>query len=219
MPSKAWESFDQNAQDIERLLELHQEKGGTSPGRRRGLEVLNKSAIVLITSYWGAYCEDIATEGLEHIAQHGSSPDQLRKEIKQIIAKELKADPNVLSVWSLCGEGWKKILKTRLDNLRDQRNRKLNTPRTQNIDDLFLQALVLSSISSSWKWSKKMTIDRARNKLDKYVTLRGEIAHRGIAANGIKRLVSKTGGAVNSHVKKVTGKPLWELLRRRQRSI
>jgi len=231
MPSKAWKSFDQNAQDIERLLELHQEKGGTSPGRRRGLEVLNKSAIVLITSYWEAYCEDIATEGLEHIVQHGRSPDQLPKEIKQIIAKELKADPNDLSVWSLCGEGWKTILKTRLDHLRDQRNRKLNTPRTQNIDDLFLQALGLSSISSSWKWPKKMTIDRARNKLDNYVTLRGEIAHRGIAANAvtknqvedyfyfIKRLVSKTGSAVNSHARKITGKPLWELLRRRQRSI
>jgi hypothetical protein len=231
MPSKAWESFYQNARDIERLLELHQEKGGPSPGRRRGLEVLNKSAIVLITSFWEAYCEDIATEGLEHIVQHGGSADSLPKGIKQIIAKELKADPNDLSIWSLSGEGWKQILKTRLENLRDQRNKRLNTPRTQNIDDLFLQALGLSSISSSWKWAKKMTIDRARKKLDKYVTLRGEIAHRGIAANAvtkaqvedyfyfIKRLVSKTGGAVNSHVKKITGEPLWQILRRRQRPI
>ena len=55
--------------------------------------------------------------------------------------------------------------------------------------------------------------------------------HRGKAAKSvtkaqvedhfdfIKRLVTKTGGAVNSHVKKVTGKPLWPTLRRRRAPI
>jgi hypothetical protein len=226
MPSKAGRSFQQNARDIECLLELHQEKGGPSPGRRRGLEVLNKSAIVLITSFWEAYCEDIAAEGLEHIVKYGASSDSLPKEIKQIIAKELKSDSNDLSVWSLSGDGWKLILKTRLARMQQQRNKRLNTPRTQNIDDLFLQALGLSSVSSSWRWARKMTATRARGKLDRYVTLRGEIAHRGMAAKTVKKaqvedyfdfikhLVSKTGGAVNSHVKKITGKPLWETLKR-----
>jgi hypothetical protein len=231
MPSKARKLFDENAQDIERLLKLHEEKGGTSQGRRRGLEVLNKSAIVLITSFWEAYGEDVAAEGLEHIVKHGVSPDSLPKEIKRIIARELKTNSNELSVWSLCGDGWKNILKARLDRLREQRNRKLNTPKAQNIDDLFLQSMGLSSVSSSWRWAKKMTAGRAREKLDKYATLRGEIAHRGKAAKSvtkaqvedyfdfIKTLVTKTGGAVNSHVKKVTGKPLWPSLRRRRALI
>jgi len=220
--------FDENAGDIKRLLELHEEKGGTLPGRRRGLEVLNKSAIVLITSFWEAYCEDIAAEGLQHIVNHGTSSDSLPKEIKQIIAKELKADPNELSVWSLCGDGWKHILKTRLDRLQEQRNKKLNTPKTQNIDELLLHSMGLSSVSSSWKWATKMTVTRSREKLDKYATLRGEIAHRGIAAKTvtkalvedyfefIKQLVSKTDSAVNTHVGKITGKPLWAILRRRR---
>lgn len=228
MPSGARKLFDENASDIERLLELHVEKGGTSPGRRRGLEVLNKSAIVLITSFWEAYCEDIAAEGLEHIVTFGVSSDSLPKEIKQIIAKELKADPNELAIWSLCGDGWKNILKARLVRLQELRNKKLNTPKSQNIDELFLQALGLPSVSSSWKWPTKMTATRAQNKLNKYATLRGEIAHRGIAANAvtkaqvedyfyfIKRLVSKTDGAVNMHVKRVTDKPLWPTLRRRR---
>ncbi len=86
MRSKAHKLFVENAQDIERLLKLHEELGGKSQGRRRGLEVLNKSAIVLITSIWEAYCEDIASEGLEHIVKHGRSPDTLPKEIKKIIA-------------------------------------------------------------------------------------------------------------------------------------
>lgn len=227
MGSKARKRYGDNALDVERLLKLHAESGGTSPGRRRGLEVLNKSAIILITSFWEAYCEDIAAEGLEHIVKHGASSDSLPIAIRQSIAKDLKADPNELSVWSLCGEGWKQVLKDRLERLQEQRNKRLNTPRTQNIDDLFLLALGLSSISSSWRWARKMTVTRARKKLDKYVTLRGEIAHRGASAKSvtkaqvedyfdfIKRLVTKTDSTVNLHARKVTGKLLWSLLRRR----
>lgn len=228
MPSKAQKLFNENAQDIERLLKLHEEKGGTSQGRRRGLEVLNKSAIVLITSFWEAYCEDIASEGLEHIVKHGKSPDSLPKEIKKIIARDLKGDRNELSVWSLCGDGWKRILKERLDRLQEQRNKKLNTPKSQNIDDFFMQSIGLSSMSSSWKWAKKMTASRAREKLDKYAILRGEIAHRGKSAKSvtkaqvedyfdfIKKLVTKTDSAVNSHAKKITGRLMWLRFRRRR---
>lgn len=227
MPSQARKRFDENAADIQRLLELHQEKGGILPGRRRGLEVLNKAAIILITSFWEAYCEDIAAEGLEHLVKHGNA-DALPKPIKQMIAKELKADPNELSIWTLCGDGWKEILQNRLKNLQNQRNKRLNTPKTQNVDELFEKALGFSSVSSSWKWAKKMTVKRAREKLDKYVTLRGEIAHRGIAAKTvtkvqvedyfdfIKHLVSKTGATINSHMRTVTGVPIWVTLRRRR---
>jgi hypothetical protein len=73
MASKARSAFDQNAADIQRLLDLHQRVGGDSRGRRYGLEVLNKSAIVLITAFWEAYCEDLAAEGLEHIVKHAKS--------------------------------------------------------------------------------------------------------------------------------------------------
>jgi hypothetical protein len=227
MPSKGYVAFTQNASDIQRLLEIHREQSGTSPGRRYKLEVLNKSAIVLITSFWEAYCEDLATEGLEHIVKHSISSDLLPKEIRQVIAKELKRDVNELAVWSLCGDGWKNVLRSNLEHLRDQRNKRLNTPRTENIDELFHNALGIPRVSSSWSWAKKMTVDRAREKLDKYVTLRGEIAHRGKAAKGvtkaqvqdyfefIKKLASKTGGTVNMHVRKITGKPLWPILRRR----
>jgi hypothetical protein len=66
-----------------------------------------------------------------------------------------------------------------------------------------------------------MSITQAKSKLDRYIDLRGAIAHRGAASSGIKkvqatdyfkhvkRLVGKTGGRVNSHVKATTGQPLW----------
>ena len=225
MPSKARIAFDKNASDIDKLLELHEKQGGSSRGRRYGLAVLNKSAIVLITSFWEAYCEDIASEGLEHIVKHAKDASVLPKELKKQIAKELCEDLNDISVWSLSDNGWRDVLKNRLEKLREERNRRLNTPKSTNIDDLFLKALGISKISQTWKWATKMNATRARKKLDKYVELRGAIAHRGDASRSvtkanvtdyfdfIKKLAGKTGGKVNTHVKSLTGRPLWKVSR------
>lgn len=54
MTSMARKAFDESKADVDRLLEIHENLGGTAPGRRRRLEVLNKSAIVLITAIWEA---------------------------------------------------------------------------------------------------------------------------------------------------------------------
>ncbi|HFD31683.1 MAG TPA: hypothetical protein ENJ28_03060 [Gammaproteobacteria bacterium] len=221
MPSNARTAFDENLKDIEKLMELHQREGGTSRGRRYDLEVLNKSAIVLITSYWEAYCEDIAAEALEHIVKHSKSSDTLPKELKKAIAKELENDKNDLAIWEVADAKWKTYLQARLEKLQEARDRKLNTPKSGNIDQLFLSAVGINKVSSAWKWATKMTVARSRVKLDKFVTLRGSIAHRGNSSksvkksevtdylNFIKQLAAKTGGRVNTHVKNVTGKPLW----------
>lgn len=58
IPSNAILAFDESRKDIDRLLEIHQRLGGKGKGRRHQLEVLNKSAIVLISAIWEAYCED-----------------------------------------------------------------------------------------------------------------------------------------------------------------
>ena len=83
MPSKARAAFDENCRDVDKLLEIHADIGGDQVGRRWGLEVLNKSAVVLICAYWEAYCEDVAAEGLDHLVKHAKSardlPDALRR--------------------------------------------------------------------------------------------------------------------------------------------
>jgi hypothetical protein len=220
LASKARAAFDKNADDIDRLLEIHGDLGGNARGRRYRLEVLNKSAIVLITSFWEAYCEDLAAEALDHVVKHAKAADVLSKEIKQLVAKELEGDQNQLAVWELAGDGWRDVLRGRLARLQETRNRRLNTPRTENIDQLFLTALGIPKVSSSWRWHR-MNVTQAREKLDRYVVLRGEIAHRGAPAAGctksqvedyfsfIKRVVSKTGGRVNSQVGKMTARSMW----------
>jgi hypothetical protein len=223
MASKARAAFDKNAKDIERLLEFHADKGGQQRGRRYGLEVLNKSAIVLLTAFWEAYCEDIAAEGLQHLVEHLKDPEKLPEALKKSVSKKLKADAHELSVWEVSGDKWKAYLRDGLVELKEQRDRKLNTPKKGDIVGLFRDTVGIEDVSASWKWAKKMTAKRAGEKLDKMVTLRGAIAHRGANEKSvtkaqvtdyfefIKLLVSKTGGAVNSHVKAATGKPLWRL--------
>ena len=213
--------MDNNLKDVENLLALHAAVGGAGPGRRHGLEVLNKSAIVLLTSFWEAYCEDIAAEGLECIVANAKDADALPKEIKKLIAKKLKSDANELAIWNVSDDKWRQVLKDHMAALKEARDKRLNTPKWKNIDELFESAVGLSNVSSKWLWSKRLTVEKARAKLDKFVELRGEIAHRGKAKTSVskaqvedflgfvKSAAAKTGGAVNAHVLKVSGSKLF----------
>ncbi len=220
MSSAARKAFDESGKDVDRLLQLHAEVGGQGPGRRYGLEVLNKSAIVLITAFWEAYCEDLAAEALQHLVVHAGASGELPIPLRRQIASELTRDPHDLAVWRLAGDGWREVLTARLDHLKKDRDRKLNTPKTANINDLFDQAIGVGTISAAWRVNG-MSATAASNRLDHFVTLRGEIAHRGKALRSVRKthvveyydlvkaLASKTGGRVNSAMKTATGRPLW----------
>jgi hypothetical protein len=220
MASKARKAFDQNAKDVDRLLEIHQAIGGDAPGRKHRLEVLNKSAIVLITAFWEAYCEDLASEALAHIVANVPDASKLPKELKKKVAKEIKDEKNEIAAWDLADRGWHAKVTARLATYTQQRNWDMNTPKANKVDDLFETAIGLPKVSDAWKW-KRMSVQKARTRLDDYVTLRGSVAHRGAGSaavhkakvedffNHVKTLASKTGGRVNRFVKDTTGKALW----------
>ena len=215
--SEAFVRFRASLQDIERLRSLHRDIGGPAPGRRYGLEVINKSAIVLITAIWEAFCEDLASEALKLLVENAEKADVLPKYLKQQIALELRNDKNDLAVWKLTDDGWRNVMMTRLDQLRDKRNRRLNAPKSNVIDSLFLEAIGLDKISNCWELKKTSAID-ARTKLDRYVELRGAIAHRGTTTTPcrssdvkdyvmhVRRLAGSMVVEVNRFVEKATGK-------------
>ena len=200
MGSKARKQFVENKKDVGNLMEFHAESGGTGRGRRdKRLEVLNKSAIVLVTAIWEAYCEDLAEEALEHIVRHTTDASKLSKHIRKLVAKELETDADDLAVWGLSGKGWKKCLKDRFARMQEVRNRKFNTPKWKKIDELFEQSIGLANISQCWNW-RGMSVVQARNKLDRFITLRGAIAHRGAAPSSCKK--SQVDGYLN-HVSRI----------------
>jgi RiboL-PSP-HEPN len=220
MPTKSRDSFEANCKDVERLMEIHGELTGEGPGRKYGVEVLNKSAIVLMCAIWEAYCEDLATEAVEHLVTHAKEPAALPKGLRKQIAQELEADSNALAIWRVAGDGWRTLLKTRLADIAERRNRKLNTPKTINIEKLFEEAVGLPNIAAAWGW-QNMLPEQAKDKLDGFIELRGAIAHRAKASTKVKksdprkfmehteRLVEATDMHVSQQIRKACGKPLF----------
>ena len=172
---------------------------------------------MLITAIWEAFCEDLAEEAVEHLVNNVEAASDLPKELRKVIAVQLKKAPHQLAVWDLADDGWRAVVRARLAELTSERNWNMNTPKSENVDKLFAEATGLQSISDSWKWPG-MTPDRARKKLDGYVSLRGAIAHRGKSAKTcrkaqvndyfkhVRKLVGRTGTRVRAFVRSVTGK-------------
>jgi hypothetical protein len=220
MPSTARATFEANRQDVDRLMQLHTTEGGDEPGRRVGLEVLNKSAIVLLCAVWEAYVEDLATEVIDHYVTHVGEVSKLPKRLPEQVHKEL-TDQSSTASWKLAGDGWRAHLRNRLNAFEAQRNTGLNTPKASYVQHFFATAVGVTDVPAHWSWSG-MAADKAQAKLDRLVTLRGDIAHRGSTSAGgvrkgtvtdprsfIRRLVEATDGYVCREVDRATGVPLF----------
>jgi len=109
VPSQARKAFDLSAKDVQRLLDIHADVGGDAPGKRYGLEVLNKSAIVLISAVWEAYCEDVALEAAKHLAKYLTIASELPLDVQKRIAFELKRTSTNLQFYDsrgMAGSRW-----------------------------------------------------------------------------------------------------------------
>jgi RiboL-PSP-HEPN len=224
MTSRSRKQFDENFSDIEALVDLgdglrtlDQDDGQCSDDE---IDVLYRSAVVLMVSHWEAYIEAISSEALAFIIENLKHSDDLPKELKKQIAKEIKDEKNELEMWQLADDGWKDYLKKRLKKYEESRNRSFNTPKSAQTDDFIQRTIGITKITEAWK-SESFEPKEARNKIDKLVEIRGQIAHRGrleqqlskewilAHVSFLKKIVSKTGGRIKKHVKGITGKDLW----------
>ena len=224
MPSNAWKKFDENADDIDHLIDLYQTMVSLSEhdGEElsEGFEVLFRSAVVLMVSHWEAYVEDICGEALDHLVSHVDDPGKLPRELKKQVAKEIKSLQDESAIWQLANQGWKKYVRDRMAAFKQQRDRSFNTPKAQNTAEFIKQTLGIENIRDSWNFDGKGSTAVAE-QLDNLIEIRGEIAHRGRIrqkldadfitgqAKFLRRLVAKTGGRINKHIKQVTGAPLF----------
>lgn len=218
--------LDDAVPDIERLIEFHAKETGSAPGRRRpDIQVVSRSAVVLICAYWEAFCEDLAAEALHHLADNASDgnslPTDLKKTIKRILLDE-KKQKDELAIWRLAGDGWQTVLRDRADLLVNDDDRSLNTPKHVQVRAFFSENVGIANITTSWKWHKN-DMERTTKRLDEFVTLRGAIAHRGSPQGGVLkkhatdgldlvlRLAKASAKAVSDHLKKHTGAGLPDL--------
>jgi hypothetical protein len=180
------DAFFANSKEVLRLLEIHKEISGDGPGYKHNVEVLNKSAIVLLVATWESYIEDLAKNSFEFLLKNSKSHEAIPKKILASSVKDLKGSQNELDVWQLAGNGWQDILQRHHASVLKKYVKSLNTPRTDNIDELFESLLGIKNISSNWHW-KRMSASSAKEKLEVLIRIRGEIAHTVYASKSINK--------------------------------
>lgn len=171
-------SVRKNLAEVNRLMEIHSSISGHGPGRRRNLQVLNKSAIVLLLACWEAYVEDLAKNAFEYMLGSASSPKIFPDHVLAIAGKRVTKN-GAMDVWNLAGEGWKEALKTHKEEILCKyiQRGSFNTPSPENIDRLYSELIGLKSASKEWFWPG-MSNHRVKEKIKGLIDLRGQIAHR-----------------------------------------
>lgn len=205
-----------NLAEVQLLLQIHHAIAGSKPGRKRDVEVLNKSAIVLVVACWEAYVEDLATNALTFMMDQAASHTIFPKPVLERVASK-HSGPNA---WALAGDGWKAALRNNLAEVLAKTTGTLNTPRAPQVDELFAKTVGITSLSATWSWPGR-TQAAAVKALDNLITVRGSIAHRvqhsksvhkksvTSAVDLVSRLAAKSTNHVRTFLHTTTGKYPW----------
>ena len=203
-----------------RLLDIHEELTGIGPGRRRNVEVLNKSAILFVCAAFEAFVETLAEEAFQHLVVDSKDSAALPKAIRQAIADVVRSDKNELKVWDLAGDGWRSVSQQYRVAVLAKYTGPFNTPKPHNIEALFRELVGLKSLPAEWKW-KGMTSEKASLKLKDFVTLRGALAHGEIPAPTVNKAQAlsylkflaaisvRSSNVVRKYCHQTTGKYPW----------
>jgi hypothetical protein len=180
-------AFASGLSDVERILRVAPQKRASANQPRKTAEAMYRAATVLTCATWEAYIEDLAIEALRRVVDRyraGNALIALGQEVGVRTSRVMERagvriqDPSAL-------------VAARNTILRCQ----FNAPKTANINNLFKGALDLEDMSSAWSHSG-VTASIAGRRLDSFVTLRHDIAHRKRSAEN----VSKADLVANIHL-------------------
>lgn len=209
--------FVSNLKEVDRLSDIHSIITPQGPGRKHNVQILHKSSVVLLVACWEAYVEDLATNALSLIVTRIKNHTNIPKDVRERIASRNQG----MKAWSLAGEGWKQACLSHLNEVLAKTTGTFNTPKTDQVDDLFEKVIGLKNISSNWHW-KGRSASKTKAALDSLVELRGSIAHRVSASRVVRkndvsearellaRLAVKSHNAANRHLTKIIGSKPWE---------
>ncbi|WP_405243823.1 HEPN domain-containing protein [Lentisalinibacter salinarum] len=204
-----------NMGQVFRLVEIHTEIAGPGRGRKHNVEVLHKSAIVLLVAAWEAYVEDIALHAAEFLARNIGQPEHLPRNIQHAICENLRESTG-LKPWQIAGEGWRNVYLDRVKKRVDH----FNAPTSDNIRDLFHTGLGMKDVTERWYWTKAPRRNVVR-RLDRLIDRRQDISHRVATAGPvnkkyvehsielIRKLSAVCSNHVRRHVEEITGDAPW----------
>lgn len=171
------DNLTSNVVEVDHLLSHHPAMRTATRGRQHNVEVINKSCIVLLCACWEAFVEDLAAAALETLIELGGT----HRVFPETVLASVASGQQGLKAWELAGDGWRDVMRSNFSAAL-KKTGAFNTPKTQNVDDMFRKTLGIEKISVAWKW-RGMPAGRAASKLDEFVSLRGDIAHRVAGAH------------------------------------
>ena len=163
----------ENLKEVELLMAIHTKVAGDGRGRKYDVEVLNKSAIVLVVACWEAFVEDLAELALKALVDGAKDHTVIPTSILERVASKNTG----MNAWKLAGAGWKSAIRDNYKEVLAKTTGSLNTPRAPQVDELFAKTIGLPDLSSHWSWPRRKA-SQTTTTLDRLVSLRGSIAHR-----------------------------------------
>lgn len=209
------------------LVEISKDLISCNENEKRITNIIKKKqalymcTIVNLCASWELFIEALIGDSLECIINYSEKSDQLPNNLKNRIALELlekrKNHNPEIEIWKISDDGWKNLLKENHLTLKSR----FNTPKTDNVNDFVYKTIGLKDISKNWKW-KNHSIIKSKNKLNNFIKIRGNIAHRitndsSIYFNTIDnyidflyRLSTLSSNAVRKHIYEMVGMYPWE---------
>lgn len=182
----AVKQFVENMSHVNRLVDIHSELTGGKSGNWKNIEVINKSAVVLLIAAWEAFIEDLALYAVNKVLNDAADidciPDSLVHGVCISIIKENKERTQKDRIIGMAGDGWKRLIKEHVEKKIDY----FHTARVANVDELFQSVFGLKKISLNWYWSG-CSITSAAERLDALIDIRGNIAHRVNTEDSVKK--------------------------------
>lgn len=174
--------------------------------------------MIFVTACWESFVEDLLVEAFDHLVAHAAGHAQLSGPAQTAIRKRImNKSPVDLPVWDGDALGWRALATKWMKDVYIDR---WHTPKSANIDNNYKDVLDLADLSASWSW-QRMSAVRARKKLDDFIMIRGNIAHRvhhhhavhkswpSAYLDHVSRLEMKTDETVRVHLEGLLGATPW----------
>jgi len=131
MPSIAYGNFNRNIKQVDKLLEIYEEKKSPNRGRKY-LDHFTRAALIFLCSTWEVYIEQIAQEVAKIMTCKFESPDELPKEVRKTLSRVVKNSSHELEPIKIAKD-WKNYYLKEVEIRTSQ----INTPKKQIILELF----------------------------------------------------------------------------------
>jgi hypothetical protein len=199
MPSQAKNKFLENKKDINELWAIHEEVAGLGPGRKYGVEVLNRACIVFITACWESYIEDLAAEAFDCLLANAQDAKSIPPKVRAFSSKVILDQKDATKLWVLADAGWRGHLMAHKESTLKNWLGGFNTPKVAQVNNLYVELLGIPKLSDAWYWAG-INAASVEKKLDEFIQLRGDIAHRLKSSTAVNKF---RGTSYLSHVSSI----------------